>query len=129
MRSRCSSTAVPCGLGYQVCDDYLARMVKHMGEMDLESAGPATCLLPIWNPSPAGIIWPPWPAHADVAAGLFLSVFSKVPVSSASASCRLAMHNWPAGHGGHIIPAGLGFQIGTGKLPVRQIQVHLPHVV
>jgi tRNA-splicing ligase RtcB len=23
------------GLGYQVCDDYLARMVKHMGEMDL----------------------------------------------------------------------------------------------
>ena len=33
-----------------------------------------------------------------------------------------------AGHGGQIIPAGLGFQIGTGKLPVRQIQAHLPHV-
>jgi tRNA-splicing ligase RtcB len=32
------------GLGYQICDDYLARMVKKMGEMGFV-CGPAACLL------------------------------------------------------------------------------------
>lgn len=40
------------GLGYQVCDDYLARMVKHMGKMDLNL--PDRQLACAYLDSPAG---------------------------------------------------------------------------
>ena len=40
------------GLGYQVCDDYLVRMVKHMGEMDLNL--PDRQLACAYLDSPAG---------------------------------------------------------------------------
>lgn len=40
------------GLGYQVCDDYLARMVKHMGEMNLNL--PDRQLACAYLPSQAG---------------------------------------------------------------------------
>ena len=48
------------GLGYQICDDYLALMVKHANETGI--ALPDRQLACAYLNSGRKIIWRPWPA-------------------------------------------------------------------